>query len=113
MRTVLSLVSVTGKPQSALIVQNGRVHSIARSPDVCSIVPRKVNPFGLEFGRDVSVAENPSCARNIFVERLENVAVAYAHSRDRLEEIIRCVAFVTGDLTRSRPLARLAIRGQR
>lgn len=52
---------------------------------------------------------NPSCARKIFVERLQNVAVAYARQTDRLKEIIRCVGFVTGGLPGSRLLARLAI----
>lgn len=52
---------------------------------------------------------NPSCARKIFVERLPEVARAYARQTDRLREIIRCVGFVTGGLPGSRLLARLAI----
>ena len=72
-------------------------------------LPWQGQPVRLQIRARRFRCRNLSCARKIFVERLPNVALAYARQTDRLREIIRCVGFVTGGLPGSRLLARLAI----
>jgi transposase len=55
---------------------------------------------------------NSSCPRQIFCERLPQIARVYGRQTERAAEIVRLIGYVAGGLPGQRLLARLAIANQ-